>query len=213
MKKRKLKKRNRKHIDKVLSFIPYTLKRRVFGSGYFIFSFEESSVAWFWLKEFPDWRFGIWLNEEDYTKFEIFGQCISMIDKFKPSRSELCEDNIQCFVDELHKIYDKDDTWLEYLAEAVEYNWNNQDYDLYIKERYNYYKPYEFNNTAVKYQLHSWFVTNYCDHHTKQCFIDTYESLYSGKYNVRYAKEVIDEMFKHPDKVQVNLDKYKESKG
>jgi hypothetical protein len=47
-----------------------------------------------YLKEFPEWKFAILLDQDDYRKYEIFGQRISMIDKFKPSRSELCEDYI-----------------------------------------------------------------------------------------------------------------------
>ncbi len=341
MKKRKLKKRNRLYIDSLIKQLPYTLKKRVYGSGYFIFSFSESSVSWFWLKDFPDWKFGIWLNEEDNKRFEIFGQCISMIDKFKPSRSELCEDNITGFAKELYKIKSNHSDWQEYLIEAEEaknfdnririqnrvyhiaisnfiinwnkeqdkksdddfkclylklvdggsgrsprydikiesykefhakefekeyfemlfdiwqklnnhvgkfytpekidsvhtdsyvmrdfiseeilckeeweqrandYNWSNKDYSVFIQDKYNYYRSYEISNLKLKVQLHSWFVTNYPDHFTIQCFIDTYEELYSGKYNKQYAEEIINEMFRKPDRVRLWLDKYKESK-
>jgi len=339
VKPRKLKKRNRKYIKSILNMIPFKIKAQLFGSGYFIFSFRESSVLHFKLKEFPDWKFGIWLNDYDYRQYEIFGQCISMIDKFKPSRSPLCEDNIQSFNDELYKIYVKDDSWLEYLRDAAEetemlnkydiqnrvyykaffdfitnwnkkqeekedtdfkrlylklqdngsncspryninvksfeefqtkefefeyfamefvlyvkiceyidaiydpnkltgfyannfifngtireeilgeqewtqrsidYKWDEQDYSKFLENKYNYYKPYEISDRKLKIQLYSWFVTNYCDSQTQHCFIDTYEKLYSGKYNVQYAKEVINEMFRNPERVQLKLNKLKE---
>ena len=340
MNKRQLKKRNRKFIDLIIRYIPYTLKKRCFGSGYFIFSFDESSVSWFYLKEFPEWKFAIWLNEE-HGKYEIFGQHINMIDKFKPSRSELCEDNVQSFVDELHKIYTREDAWLEYLDEAaeekarmdvvslqnkiyyealfnfikgwndkqdtkaewdfkciylklkdggagrsprydiivesykefqaeefnhewfemewdayqqlcvhlgkmytpekitsydtdsyifrstiseeilcqqewehraVEYKWKQQNYGIHLQEMYDYNRRnYEISDIELKYILHSWFETNYCDNHSIDGFINTIERVYSGQYNIGYAKSIINEMFRKPERVSIWLNKYKES--
>jgi len=102
MNKRQLKKRNKKIHNNILSFIPYEIESKVFGSGYFIFEFEEAGVCWFYLKNFPKWKFGIWLNNEEGTGYEIFGQGIASIDKFKPSASVISTDDINEFVDDLY---------------------------------------------------------------------------------------------------------------
>ena len=120
MNKRQLKKNNKSRINMILSFIPFTLKGKpLFGSGYFIFEKPESSIAWFYLKDFPEWKFGIWLNEEG-SGYDIFGQMIASIDKFKPYASNLSETDVQLFVDELYKIKDEHDTWIEYIHEDRE---------------------------------------------------------------------------------------------
>lgn len=122
--RRQIKKRNKKYIKKVLNHIPFKIKRTAFGDGYFILSFQPHSVCWFWLEEFPDWKFGIWLGQGDesgdYRKFEIFGQTIALIDKFKPSRSDLCETDISEFISELYLIQKGEGRWKEYLEETEE---------------------------------------------------------------------------------------------
>ena len=118
MNKRQLKKRNTKYIKSILNSVPFKKEKISFGSSYFIFEMEPNSIVWFWLKAFPEWRFGIWLNQDDYRKYEIFGQRISMIDKFKPSRSELCEDYAHNFNMELFNIIGKHPKWKDYLDKA-----------------------------------------------------------------------------------------------
>lgn len=145
MKKRQLKKWNKKKIEKILVDIKhsgYTITRIIFGSGYFVFNFEANSVCWFQLKEFPDWKFGIWITPSEYIrnnkkkKFSIFGENIYCIDKFKPSASTLSETNLSDFLKELAIIQNlinepdvdvigKSDeqsfiSWREYLINAEE---------------------------------------------------------------------------------------------
>lgn len=67
--------------------------------GYFFFAFGTNSVVRFHIKECPGWLFGIWWNMPDKSKEEVissisgdfFAQFEETIDKFKPSRSPLCE--------------------------------------------------------------------------------------------------------------------------
>ncbi len=115
LKKRQIKKNNRSRINMILSFIPFRLNGKPrFGSGYFIFEKPESSIAWFYLKDFPEWKFGIWLDEEG-SGYSIFGQMIASIDKFKPYASALSSTDVQSFVNELYKIQDEHSDWVEYI--------------------------------------------------------------------------------------------------
>ena len=115
MNKRLKKKQNKSRINTILDDIPFKVKNVSFGSGYFIFSFSESSMCWFWLEQFPLWKFGIWLDED--KNYRIFGQAIASIDKFKPSASELSETNVDIFSLELYKIQAGHNDWKEYLIE------------------------------------------------------------------------------------------------
>jgi len=65
--------------------------------GYFLFAFGSNSVIHFHIKECPGWKFGIWWQIPDgsnpkqrYINGEFFAQYEENIDKFKPSRSEIC---------------------------------------------------------------------------------------------------------------------------
>ena len=116
---RKLKKYNQKRHLEIVEQLPFTLTNHTFGSGYFIFDMGPNVVSWFWLRELPDWKFGIWLGKN--SSFEIFGQAIAMIDKFKPSRSELSyKDDLAGFVKDVCKIIDHHPDWKEYLDAADE---------------------------------------------------------------------------------------------
>lgn len=118
MNKRIIKKRNKAVHLKLVSQLPFTITNHTFGSGYFMLDMGPNAISWFWLKEFPSWKFGIWLRN---NSFEIFGQAISMINKFKPSRSELCYKNdIDGFINELYKIKAVHPDWKEYIDSAVE---------------------------------------------------------------------------------------------
>ena len=58
MKKRIIKKQNKRKINNILKYLkPFHITKKVFGNGYFIFTFQEASVCWFYLKEFPDISF------------------------------------------------------------------------------------------------------------------------------------------------------------
>lgn len=124
LKKRLLKKKNRNKILSILNNIEaagFNIKHKWLGDGYFILTFEPSSVCHFKLKEFPDWKFGIWLERDN---FSIFGENIYMIDKFKPSRSTLSFESVADvseFISELKLILlNTDSEWNEYLSDAKE---------------------------------------------------------------------------------------------
>ncbi len=71
----------------------YTVTDVERGDGYFIFSFVGNSVTHFKIKELPQWKFGIWLfydKKKNVIDCEWFCQLEIFIDKFKPSRSEIC---------------------------------------------------------------------------------------------------------------------------
>ena len=116
--KRRLKVINKNKHNEVMKSIleKYTLTRQVFGDGYFIFSFDVNTISWFFLKEFPEWKFAIWLNEEGY---DIFGESIVQIDKFKPTASTLSEENVIPFLVELEKIKNNEGEWKEYNLETI----------------------------------------------------------------------------------------------
>lgn len=110
MKKRirlkKEKKRNLKRMNPILESIVFTITKKVFGNGYFVFSFEENSICWFWLKEFPEWKFGIWLYKN--KTYDIFGENVYLIDKFKPSYSYVSCNNVEEFNSILKEILSGD---------------------------------------------------------------------------------------------------------
>lgn len=91
--------------DKMRSFgfRPYDI---MYGNGYFIFDFGEDSVVHFRVSGVPKhFKFGMWVDAASVEKHEndtdkrpedrrkaarIFAQYDTCIDKFKPSRSDLC---------------------------------------------------------------------------------------------------------------------------
>lgn len=78
------------------------------------------SIGHFKIKEFPEWKFGIWLTRNSDT-FDIFGENTYMIDKFKPSRCALSFESIDTtyFQSELKLILkNTDKEWREYLRRA-----------------------------------------------------------------------------------------------
>ena len=96
MKKRIVKKQNKKQILALLAqLVPLRACNIKLGSGYFIFKIGENAVCHFGLKELPHWKFGIWLNED--KTYTTFGQVTNLIDKFKPSYSDLVDENILSF--------------------------------------------------------------------------------------------------------------------
>ena len=90
MKKRFIKKLNKQRLEKIFNKIKnsnLTITNKIFGNGYFIFTFGVNTVCHFNLKETPLWRYGIWLDGK--YGFQIFGEHEWLIDKFKPSRTYL----------------------------------------------------------------------------------------------------------------------------
>lgn len=137
---------NTNRINDILKQLNYIVEKKVFGSGYFIFSFALNSVCWFWLKEFKGWKFGIWLNEKG--TFDIFGEYILLIDKFKPSASYVSFDNINDFNEDLKSILNKDTKHLEYLDSIEEEIKNDKEKRQYLfdltNDIYDYIKEFNF---------------------------------------------------------------------
>lgn len=91
MRQRDIKKRNKKTHCKLLSYLkPFTVTDVRFYSHYFIFNAGSAAICHFRIKELPHWLFGIWITKH---KPVIFGQIEILIDKFKPSYSELNSDD------------------------------------------------------------------------------------------------------------------------
>jgi len=94
MKKRFIKKKNKQRLEHILNQIKnnnFTITNKIFGNGYFIFTFGQNTVCHFDLKETPLWKYGIWLDGK--YGFQIFGEHEWLIDKFKPSRTCLSYKN------------------------------------------------------------------------------------------------------------------------
>lgn len=112
MKNRQIRKQNKQRMKDIINsleeFNGYDLK--------FVQTFTLS-IGHFKIKEFPDWVFGIWLTHNSDT-FDIFGENVYMIDKFKPSRSTLSvtDDNTVVFENKLNIIKGrKNPDWNTYL--------------------------------------------------------------------------------------------------
>lgn len=151
------KKNNTNKINSILKEINYTIEKKVFGNGYFVFTFEKNSICWFWLKEFKGWKFGIWLNADN--TYDIFGEHILLINKFKPSASYVSFDNVNDFNENLKLFLDKNEIHSEYIQwieEAIEnekiktsylFNLTNDIYD-YIK----YFNTLNKNNYCLEFK-------------------------------------------------------------
>ena len=104
MKKRLLKKHNKTKLENVLVQVSnkFTITKKTFGDGYFIFSFGQNTVCHFTLKQTPLCKYGIWLTKKWY---QIFGEHEWLIDKFKPSATYLSfENDIDSFLDKVKGI-------------------------------------------------------------------------------------------------------------
>lgn len=144
---------NKNKINKILENLNYTIEKKVFGSGYFVFSFELNSVCWFWLKEFKGWKFAVWLNKDG--TYSIFGEYILLIDKFKPSASYVSFKDIKDFNEDLQLILNKDEKHLGYLKEieeAIKYDKLKKEYlKSLTNDIYDYIKDfnYKYKNKYV----------------------------------------------------------------
>lgn len=94
-------------LDK-LSNVKFKIIDINYHSSYFIFDRYPNSNIHFKIKGVPRWKFGLWIDEgaKDEDKMvSIFAQHESNIDKFKPSRSALCEEYTK---DEFENILEND---------------------------------------------------------------------------------------------------------
>lgn len=100
-----IKRNNLARQENILSEISnvFNIDSKRFGDGYFLSSMGINSVCHFTLKETPNWLYGIWLNKN--KGYEIFGENIELIDKFKPSRTYISfENNTIEFINIVKKI-------------------------------------------------------------------------------------------------------------
>lgn len=161
MKKRLLKKINKRKLNAIMDNIELqcncNIEKRYFGNGYFIFEFGNNIVAHFHIKELPLWKFGIWLNLNN--KYQLFGEPIPLIDKFKPSRTVFSyeSNNIdKALLDIILMIQDGYGTYID-IKESVEYDieYDNTK-DLIDRKIYDYIfkKIQEVNEKNIdKFQL------------------------------------------------------------
>lgn len=207
------KKINTTLINNILKKLKLTITKKVFGSGYFVFSFEKNSVCWFWLKELPEWKFGLWLGENE--TYSIFGEHTLMIDKFKPSRSYISFNNIKEFNYELNLILNKDEKHLEYLQSVEETReYENKkfqyifnyilDFNNFIKEfnkTHNYNVVLELKDFGCHRSPRFEFYINYISpkyYFTKEQEIELYFELSKIKennFNIEFANDFMEESF------------------
>jgi len=97
MKRKVIKKQNKRKINNILSKCWYRhyISNKKFMSGYFIFAHEPNSICHFKIDCLPEWKFGIWLNEDG--EYQVFGEHELMIDKFKPTSTIISETDIDNF--------------------------------------------------------------------------------------------------------------------
>ena len=130
--------------------------------GYFIFGHGTNSVVHFHVDECQGWKFGIWWNkrEGDNDAFtgEFFAQFEETIDKFKPSRSEICgsiQVNIDssmsysCRVGELIRFI-RDEPYLAFCRDYNGWDYNTK-YHSREEAEAEYRKYREYRENKVKY--------------------------------------------------------------
>ena len=130
--------------------------------GYFIFGYGTNSVVHFHVDECPGWKFGVWWNkrEGDNDAFtgEFFAQFEETIDKFKPSRSEICgsiQVNIDssmsysCRVGEQIRFI-RDDPYLAFCRDYNGWDYNTK-YHSREEAEAEYRKYREYSDTRTHY--------------------------------------------------------------
>lgn len=125
MEKEKISKLKKRVINKALKVINdngFKTKNVKFGDGYFFYEFGDNSVCHFYIDELPDWKFGIWIWEDDKDENKLkvffFAQIEEFIDKFKPSASSIEEE----FFIEVDKLGKPGSTWWDFkILQNLEY--------------------------------------------------------------------------------------------
>lgn len=112
--------------------------------GYFVFGTGTNSVIHFHVDECPGWKFGIWWGapEDDNIKGAFFCQFEEIIDKFKPSASEIHKDFSMALVNTNDLISNYWDTW--YIRKILEYI-KNEPYLAFCRD----YCYYDYNETYL----------------------------------------------------------------
>jgi len=119
MKIRKIKKSNKKRLNKILLDLPFEIVSKKFLSGYFIFSHSPCSIVHFKVRNdlYNGFKFGIWLNDDG---FRVFAEHESCIDKFKPGASTFYGESIIDFLLKLDKYFD--DEYSENIKRSIAYD-------------------------------------------------------------------------------------------
>jgi len=167
MNKRQIKKKRKNthlNILKELQIPQLTLEYSNFGSEYFGMTLGDNCIMCFKYKELPI-KFGVWMDDD---KYEIFGEPIPMIDKFKPSATSFGNDNFS-------SAKFKED----YLKELVKPNWGkfNDIYQEYLEA------DEDAKDEAIELKLHD---------KTLMDFVSTY-----NKENIESKLELRYKDFKH----------------
>lgn len=155
MKLRLTKKKNKKRVYKILEQLPYTVTETRFGNGYFMYTFGEAAVCWFWLKELPALKCGIWLNKKG---FDIFAEHKECIDKFKPSYTQIACDSTAEFCKELEEYqFSNDEHWIEYrdtIKHNIEYRRQTDEWNHKVRTLVNEVLFKEFKNDIFGFKIH-----------------------------------------------------------
>ena len=125
------------------------------GSGYFIMEFGEDTVVHFRVKECRGWLFGIWFKDYE-TKgrhFEMFGQPLNAIDKFKPTASYFCYDSSEDESDnqEDYMVRIRIGLAIDKVISPVRYDWAMA---WYLSDNYEYpVSRHEAKMKLLKYRI------------------------------------------------------------
>ena len=154
-----------KSVNDYLSDNPVTFEDITYLDGYFIFGFGTNSVVHFHVKECPGWLFGIWWDEPQTTNDNktritghFFAQYEEILDKFKPSRSEICttlDTYIDCeffFCSEASDYIDfiRNEPYLAFCRDYCCWNYNREYHTRgEAKQMFNKYKKHK--ETKDKY--------------------------------------------------------------
>lgn len=173
MKKRLLKKImvnvNRCYINDILDLVDFTITRKKIFT-----KCNNGNTCYFWLKEFPLWKFGIILNEEN--KFEIFGEHEYMIDKFRPYYTyisfqqkelyftifdgKLTISSLTNFNNELQSILNKDEKHFEYFNDIKEVEEYMHKAYIYHQKQFKsittFIKQFNKENSEINLKMVDW---------------------------------------------------------
>lgn len=156
-----------KIIEDTYSYFKIHVTSKSYMDGYYIFDMGKDSVCHFKVNGIKKWLFAIWvqpIKDSDEYQFDLFGQHVDYIDKFKPSRSPISF-SFKCKIDELEdnlNIYSFCEDICELIhapvARTFQYYGSNETLLHFILERLWYYKivkPFEkfVENHFVKWYL------------------------------------------------------------
>lgn len=141
IKKKIEKKKNSKRMSSIMDQISkeFKIKKKTFGSGYFLFYHGEFTVCHFQLKDTPGWKYGIWLYPDSYV---VFGEHEELIDKFKPTAVYLSSENLDDFICDVKAIKEYPKKEFIKSLKGDDFDWTEEEVDkefeIYWKEKSQY---------------------------------------------------------------------------